>query len=95
MKLFGEYLRRLFISFSTLITGGVIGLYYVFVYPYIEMWQYRFVLDIAIPVVAFLIAGFLAWRSQHLESQTLKQQIADLRTNSPTTSSRWVRRYRA
>lgn len=83
MKLFGEYLRRLFISFSTLITGGVIGLYYVFVYPYIEMWRYRYVLDIAIPVVAFLIAGFLAWRSQHLESQALKQQIANLKNELP------------
>lgn len=83
MKLFGEYLRRLFISFSTLITGGVIGLYYVFVYPYIESWQYRFILDIAIPVVAFLVAGFLAWRSQHLESLNLKQQIADLKNELP------------
>jgi hypothetical protein len=83
MKLFGEYLRRLFISFSTLITGGIIGLYYVFIYPYIETWQYRFVLDITIPILAFLIAGFLAWRSQYLDSLTLKQQIADLKNELP------------
>lgn len=84
MKLFGEYLRRLFISFAALITGGIIGLYYVFIYPYIETWQYRFVLDITIPILAFLIAGFLAWRSQHLESLSLKQQIADLKNELPS-----------
>lgn len=83
MKLFGEYLRRLFISFAALITGGIIGLYYVFIYPYIETWQYRFLLDITIPILAFLIAGFLAWRGQYLDSLTLKQQIADLKNELP------------
>lgn len=83
MKLFGEYIRRLFISFAALITGGVIGLYYVFVYPYIEAWEYRSILDIAIPIAAFMIAGFLAWRNLYQDNRVLKQQIADLKNELP------------
>lgn len=83
MTLFLKFLWRLFFNFATLVTGGVIGLYYIFAAPSLAFFQFRFVLDIGIPFLGFLAACFLTWKDLHDENQALLKKIAKLEDDQP------------
>lgn len=83
MTLFLKFLWRLFFNFATLVTGGVIGLYYIFVAPSLAALQFRIILDIGIPFLGFLAACFLTWKDLYDENQELHKKVAKLEDDQP------------
>ena len=83
MRPFFKFLWQLFFNFATLVTGGVLGLYYTLIAPSIEAFQLKAALDFGIPFLGFLAACFLTWKNLYDENRQLRKKIAKLEDDRP------------
>lgn len=83
MRSFLKYSLSLFETFATLVSGGVLGVYYLYVEPAISNWRYKRVIDIAVPIFAMVVTVFLVWRNQQKKIKKLEDQLKKEKDKKP------------
>lgn len=77
------FIKKVVSKFVFILSGSILALYYIFVSPYLDNFDYKYIFEIGVPAVGFFLACFLAWRDIHLENIELERKIAQLEDSLP------------
>lgn len=83
MKMFWQFIVSVVMNFVSVVTGSILALYYVFATLLIPDSIIKTVLNIALPLLSFFIACYMAWRKQQFTIIELEKTIEEYGNNKP------------
>lgn len=83
MKSIGRFLVSVFWRATNIITGGIIALYYTYSLYVPTNPQTQKIIDIILPIIALLIAFYLAWKERDEAVQKLEKSIKEAADSAP------------